>query len=147
MYEDYSHQAVPSKKYRELVGTAIYVFNSNNDFLIENIIRNDEEGKYTWHLLIDKTSGQLAPMIKETITRSSDSTVAELFEEIVNIRNRIIHSFAVTGPEGLTDDPDHQILATKHRNGAQEIITEEYLKNFIMKNDELSNKLHKFRGF
>lgn len=47
----------------------------------------------------------------------------------------------------MTDDPDNQMLATKHKNGKQEYITEEYLLNFIKKNDELSLKLHKFRGF
>ena len=38
MYEKYSRQALPEKDYRELLGTAICVFNSNNAFVIENII-------------------------------------------------------------------------------------------------------------
>lgn len=147
MYEDYSHQAMPSKKYRELLGTAIYVFNSNNAFVIENILKEDSQGKYTWHSLIDKTSGQLAPAIKETITKSSDTAVADLFEDVVNLRNRIIHSFAITDQEGLTDDSDHQILATKYKDGSQEIITENFLKDFISKNNLLSTKLHEFRGY
>lgn len=41
MYEEYSRQAVPKKDYRELLGSAICVFNSNNAFIIENVIRED----------------------------------------------------------------------------------------------------------
>ena len=56
MYENYTRQSLPSKKYRELLGTAICVFNSNNSFVIENILREDES--YTWDCLIDKESGK-----------------------------------------------------------------------------------------
>lgn len=38
MYEHYSRQCLPSKKYRELLGSAVCVFNSNNSFIIENIL-------------------------------------------------------------------------------------------------------------
>lgn len=43
MYEEYSKQALPSKKYRELLGSALCVFNSNNSFIIENILRVDSK--------------------------------------------------------------------------------------------------------
>lgn len=69
MYEPYTHQSLPSKKYRELIGTAICVFNSNNSFIIENILRVDAEGKYTWYALIDKMSGHLKNDITDTITK------------------------------------------------------------------------------
>jgi len=144
MSESYTRQALPSKKYRELIGTAICVFNSNNSFVIENILRADQTGKYEWHKLIDETSGDLAPAIKKTITASS---IAKLFSDIVAIRNRIAHSFQITAPAGMTDDPNDQMLATKYKNGRQEIITEEYLLNFINLNQELSTELHQFRGF
>ena len=146
MSESYTLQALPSKKYRELIGTAICVFNSNNSFVIENILRTDQTGEYDWHQLIDKTSGDLAPAIKKTITASSNTTISKLFGDIIAIRNRIAHSFQITAPAGMTDKPDNQILATKYKNGRQEIITEEYLLNFINLNQELSTKLHQFRG-
>lgn len=38
MYENYTRQALPSKTYRELLGTALCVFNSNNAFIIENVL-------------------------------------------------------------------------------------------------------------
>lgn len=41
MYETYSKQSLPEKEYRELLGTALCVFSSNNGFLIENIIRTN----------------------------------------------------------------------------------------------------------
>lgn len=71
MYEEYSHQSLPSKNYRELLGTAISVFNSNNQFVIENVLRVDNSN-YNWYELIDGTSGDLLEPIKETITKNSD---------------------------------------------------------------------------
>lgn len=41
MYENYTRQSLPTKEYRELVGTALCVFNSNNGFIIENLIKTD----------------------------------------------------------------------------------------------------------
>uniref|UniRef100_UPI0036D34B19 selenium binding protein n=2 Tax=Gammaproteobacteria TaxID=1236 RepID=UPI0036D34B19 len=146
MYEVFSRQSLPSKKYRELVGTAVCVFNSNNGFIIENILREDDDESYNWYALIDKTSGQLKIPIKETISKKSDDTIATLFEELVIIRNRIMHSFRITAPEGISSDNDNQMLATKYKDGNQVIITEEYLLDFIKKNEELSSKLHEFRG-
>lgn len=147
MYEVFSRQSLPSKKYRELVGTAVCFFNSNNGFIIENILREDDDEIYNWYALIDKTSGQLKIPIKETISKKSDDTIATLFEELVIIRNRIMHSFRITAPEGISSDNDNQMLATKYKDGNQAIITEEYLLDFIKKNEELSSKLHEFRGF
>ncbi len=144
MYESYTHQALPSKDYRELIGTAICVFNSNNSFVIENILRVNQTGQYEWHKLIDKMSGRLSCDIKHTITANSDETIAQLFSDIVEIRNRIVHSFQITDP--TPSNPHNQMLATKYKDGRQERITEEYLMKFIKMNEELSIELYKFRG-
>ena len=64
-----------------------------------------------------------------------------LFNELVLLRNRIIHSFQITDKNG------EQTLATKDRNNIQYIITEDFLLKFIKKNEELSSELHKFRGY
>ncbi|WP_342433410.1 selenium binding protein [Neobacillus sp. FSL H8-0543] len=140
MYEEYSRQSLPSRKYRELLGSAICVFNSNNAFIIENILRNDENNRFHWHELIDYTSGELSQPIKETITKFSDTKITSRFSEVIEMRNRIIHSFQIT-------DDGKQTLATKRKNGEQFIITEDYLYNFIKKNEELSVLLHEFRGY
>ncbi|WP_423732587.1 selenium binding protein [Hafnia paralvei] len=147
MYESYSRQSLPSKKYRELIGTAVCVFNSNNGFIIENILREDDDKSYNWYELIDKNSGQLKDPIKETISKKTDNTIATLFKEIVSIRNRIIHSFRISASDGITSDNDNQMLATKYKDGNQVIITEEYLLDFIKKNEELSLKLHELRNY
>ncbi len=54
----------PQKKYRELIGTAVCVFNSNNGFIIENILRIDNDKTYNWFELTDRTSGRLSKPIK-----------------------------------------------------------------------------------
>jgi|SRR5690606_12201862 len=138
MYEQYSRQVLPSKYYRELLGSAISVFNSNNQFVIENILRIDNLN-FNWYDLIDKTSGQLNDPIKNTITENSNDEIAVIFKNLVDKRNRIIHSFQITHQE-------KQILATKDRNQNQFIITEEYLLDFIKENELLSSKLHELRG-
>lgn len=138
MYEDYSRQSLPARRYRELLGSAICVFNSNNQFVIENILRLDNSN-YNWYELIDKTSGQLTKPITETITKNSDEEISSLFSNLVSKRNRIMHSFQITYE-------NEQILRTKDKNHQQYNITEEYLLEFIRENENLSSLLHKFRG-
>lgn len=139
MYENYTRQALPSKQYRELLGSAICVFNSNNQFIIENILRiNNNE--FNWHDLIDKTSGQLSTPIQKTITEKSDEEISDLFTQLTIKRNRIVHSFQITFE-------DEQILSTKDRHHNQFHITIEYLLQFIKENEVLCDKLYKLRGF
>lgn len=125
MYENYTRQSLPTKEYRELLGSAICVFNSNNSFIIENILREDEGRNYSWYDLIDKTSGQLKAAINDTITTKAGSEIAQIFSDLVDKRNRIIHSFQIT------NDDKEQILATKDKQHNQFVITKEYLLDFI----------------
>ena len=105
MYEAYTKQSLPTKEYLELVGVALCVFNSNNAFMIENIIKTDDS--YDWYDLMDKESGRLKNDISKTISQNSNDEICKLFSEIVEMRNRIIHSFRITSEDG------EQILATK----------------------------------
>ena len=139
MYEKYTRQSLPSKRYRELLGSAMCVFNSNNSFVIENILNNQDH--YSWYDLIDMESGRLFKPINGAITKVSNTEIAFLFQEIVNKRNRIVHSFQIT------DKDNEQRLATKDKNNEQFIITEEYLLLFISENEKLSIMLHSFRGY
>ena len=139
MYESYTRQALPSKNYRELLGSALCVFNSNNSFLIENILKNPENNE-NWYKLLDKTSGRLCNKLK-FIKEEYRQIIAEKFTRIVFMRDRIVHSFQITDSKG------NQILATKDKENQQYIITEEYLLDFIKKNEELSSLLHKCRGY
>lgn len=141
MYENYTRQSLPTKEYRELLGSEICVFNSNNSFIIENILREDEGRNYSWYDLIDKTSGQLKAAINDTITTKAGSEIAQIFSDLVDKRNRIIHSFQIT------NDDKEQILATKDKQHNQFVITKEYLLDFIKGNEVLSDKLYTFRGY
>lgn len=141
MYENYTRQSLPAKEYRELLGSAICVFNSNNSFIIENVLREDGGRNYNWYDLIDKTSGQLKAAINDTITTKAGSEIAQIFSDLVDKRNRIIHSFQIT------NDDKEQILATKDKQHNQFVITKEYLLDFIKANEVLSDKLHTFRGY
>lgn len=141
MYERYTRQALPSKEYRELLGSAICVFNSNNAFIIENILHTDNTTN-NWYDLVDLTSGALSRKINDTISRRAGNDIAELFSELVEMRNRIIHSFQITAENG------EQMLATKTRKedgNRQFRITEDNLMQFIYKNEILSDKLHEYR--
>lgn len=60
---------------------------------------------------------------------------------MIKERNRIIHSFRITDKNG------EQKLATKDENNKQWVIEKEELLDFIKKNEELSDKLHKLRGY
>ena len=137
---DLTKQSLPSEHYRLLLGTAISVFSSNNGFIIENILHTDNS--YSWYELIDKKSGELNPYMKKTITEHSDDEIQNKFSEIIKMRNRIIHGFRITASNG------EQIMATKDKKTNEQFdITEEYLINFIKINGELSDMLHKFRGY
>lgn len=141
MYESYTRQALPSKEYRELLGTALCVFNSNNAFIIENILHTDKVN-YNWYELIDKESGKLNKVIVATIVVNGGQAIADLFSDLVERRNRIIHSFQITNDDG------EQILATKTKvkdGNKQFIITKKYLMQFIKDNEKLSSLLHDYR--
>lgn len=143
MYETYTRQSLPTKEYRELLGSALNVFNSNNSFIIENIIKTD--CSYDWYILTDKMSGYLIEDIRNTITTCSNSVeIGDLFHDIKNMRDRIVHGFGITSKGG------EQVLAakTKINDGNEQYeITKEYLMEFIKKNEKLSSLLHKYRGY
>jgi hypothetical protein len=143
MCEDYTRQALPSKYYRELLGSAMCVFNSNNAFIIENILKKDKENKYDWYKLIDKTSGQLKSVLEDIFVSQLEieKDITQLFCKLVDKRNRLIHSFQITDNDGK------QRLATKDRNNNQYIISESMLLDFIKLNEELSNKLYILREY
>ena len=136
MYDtELTRQSLPSERYRILLGTALSVFSSNNGFIIENVLRIDSSE--TWRTLIDRTSGA----VKKHVSGKLPSAIVDLFGEIVDMRNRIIHGFRITNKN------NEQVIATKEKSGQQFEITEEYLLDFIRKNEELSGMLHDFRGY
>ncbi|OUO89924.1 hypothetical protein B5F40_08805 [Gordonibacter sp. An230] len=136
-----TRQALPPDNYLLLLGASMCVFNANYAFVVENILRTSLCTK-SWYELIDLESGWLKPHIAETISKEAGSTdIADLFEEVVDMRNRIVHSFQTTVENG------DQMLSTKVRRTHEQFrITEDYLREFIEKNERLSGLLHSFRG-
>lgn len=130
-----THQSLPSEQYRLLLGTAISVFSSNNGFIIENVLRGNDAK--SWNELTDMTSGTVKKYIDGKLPRK----IVDLFGQLVDMRNRIIHGFRITNKKG------EQSIATKEKSGRQFEVTEDYLMDFIHKNDELSDMLHQFRGY
>ena len=114
MYENYTHQSLPSKQYRELLGSAICVFNSNNAFIIETILRLDVPKIFDWFYLIDLESGYLKPSIRNVISTKCGNGIEKLFEEIINRRNRIVHSYQITIRTG--SKPLRRKCITKRNN-------------------------------
>lgn len=141
MYYPYTRQSMPNEEYLKILSMALYAFNSNNAFIIENILHTAPE-EYSWHTLMDKESGKLESLVKKVITENSTPAIANLFHDLVHKRNRIIHSFPIT--EDITGE---QILQTKDKfmNNNQYPITIQYLKDFLKDNEKLSDLLNKYR--
>lgn len=99
MYEAYTRQLLSTKEYRELLGSVLCVFSSNNASVIENILKTDCDSD--WYSLIDKKSGNLVDVIKNTIyAKCGNEQIAELFHDIVKMRNKIIHGYRITSSSG-----------------------------------------------
>lgn len=129
MYETYTRQSLPSKEYRELIGTAICVYNSNTSFLIEILIYKNR--LLSWHKLLDMQGNKLQKEIEKEFDEI-DPTICHKYKSITQKRNRIIHSFQITYK-------GEQILSTKtyFPENIQFHINKEYLRGFIKENEEL----------
>lgn len=138
MYENYTRQSLPTKEYRELLGSAICVFNANTGFIIENIIHADNNAD--WYNLIDQTSGILQSAMNKTL-KTIAPDVCEMYKELTEKRNRIVHSFRITSKN------NKQILATKEKapSNKQFYIDEKYMLDFIKENQKLSDRLYEVR--
>ena len=149
MRSQYSNQPVSDPEYMTLLGTALYVFNANNAFIIENMLNISDYRD--WWYLIDQESGTINSMIQGKHYSSAfngHDEILYLFHDLVLRRNRIIHSFPITSYKE-SDDPDGQILRTKEKikNGNNQFtITKNFLLNFIKDNDNLSQLLNDLRN-
>lgn len=149
MRSQYSNQPVSDPEYMTLLGTALYVFNANNAFIIENML-NISDYRDWWHL-IDQESGTIDSIIQgkhySSVFNEHDE-ILRLFHDLVLRRNRIIHSFPITSYKE-SDDPDGQILHTKEKIEAgnkQFTINKNFLLNFIKDNERLCQLLDNLRN-
>lgn len=126
-----------------MLGAALCVFNSNNAFVVEIVLRISGEENGSWSQLMDRTSGSLGKAVRKVIEPKYGPAIPDLFSDLVNDRNRIAYSFQITWEQG------EQILATKgkeNEGGNQFVITEDFLLEFISKNEKLSSLLHECRA-
>lgn len=84
---------MPDEEYLTLLGEAVYVFNSNVSFFVENLMH---AGGSDWYELTDMMSGQLLKEGKKWLVNKEDERILELLCELGAERNRIVHSFPVT---------------------------------------------------
>ena len=80
----------------------------------------------------------------DILSKECGDEIESLFTELINQRNRIVHSYRITNKQ------NEQVLATKtkEKEGNKQFeITEEYLLDFIKSNDRLSELLHNLRGY
>ena len=154
MYESYSRQALPDRKYREILGAALYVFNSNYDFLIENILHIKDKlqlkNDIDWWNLMNLEAGKLKRKLQQD---SSFEPYREIFDHhpslmgefnhLKNRRNRIVHSFTAASDH----DSHKQVLySLDPKTKEQEEITEAYLLEFIKENEVFALRLDEFRN-
>ena len=97
--------------------------------------------EYDWWKLTDLEAGRLRQTIHNVISTRCGDEIETLFVDLIQRRNRIIHSYRIT------NSSKEQVLATKVKGtGIQFEITEEYLLEFIKQNDILSNRLNNLRN-
>lgn len=119
------------------LSVAISVFISINEFIIENILHTNKSD--SWYDLIDKESGKLLSNIKNTITKNSNTKIAQEFEKCINKRNSIIHSFRCTYN-------NKQVIYTKDKQNKQHQIDDKFLLDFIADCSNLYNMLDTYRN-
>jgi hypothetical protein len=124
----------------KLIGISTIAFNSNLQFLIKNYLTKSENSDDDWWTLTDIEAGQIRRRTKDFLIENGFDEIDAVFNDLVNKRNRIIHSFSVTcqdGTQGLNT------LDRKTHNQFQ--IDEQYLHEFIVDNQGFSDLLYKMR--
>lgn len=133
--------ALPEEDYLTLLGEAVYVFNSNVAFFVENLLH---AGAPDWYELTDMMSGKLLKEGKKWLVNKEDERILELLCELSAERNRIVHSFPVTH-DGRQELRTKVKAKDEERPNYQYQIDRERLCSFIDRNQELSDELYKCR--
>ena len=138
-----TRQSTSDDEFLYLLGVSQWVFNANCSFIIEMIDKeHHNNSNELWNKLIELTAGRLLNY-KNKIIAILGRDIYNLFAELVDDRNSIIHSIP-TGEK--VDDYVISIYRNDTKNKYVKV-DKNFLKNFIQKNEELSNAIHKFRGY
>lgn len=132
--------SLPEEEYTELLGSALYAFDCNFSFVIENIINSHKSNK-DWYVLNGRASkdNDVSKELLKILDGDKDNRIYKTFRDLISSRNRIVHSFPCT-----TKD-NKQMLRTLNDKKEQYYISKEYLLDFIKKNEEFCNLLYDFR--
>lgn len=138
-----TRQSLSDDELLYLIGVSQWVFNSNLHFIIEMIDKehhnNSEE---SWFDLIELTAGKLKGDHKDLILSVLGSEIYDLFADIKEKRDAIVHSF----PTGKKVDGYCIPVYRNDTKGKRVEIDKEYLKEFIKQNEKLSSLVYKIRG-
>lgn len=138
-----TNQSLSDHEFLYLLGVSQWVFNSNCSFIIEMIDKeHHNNSNESWHILIELTAGILKDY-KDNIKTILGNDIYELFKKLVEDRNAIIHSI----PTGEKVDDYVVPFYINHTKNKYIRIDKKVLIKFIKENEELSNKLHTFRGY
>ena len=125
-----------------LLGVSQWVFNSNCAFIIEMIDKEHHNNSdESWNTLLDLTAGTLKDyknLVKTILTED----IYDLFYELVEMRNAIIHSL----PSGKKVDNYPVSIYRNTKKNLNFDIDKRYLQEFIKKNEKLSLLIHEVRG-
>lgn len=138
-----TRQSTSDEEFLYLLGLCQWVFNSNFNFIIEMIDKeHHDKSDERWNLLIEFTAGKLLGY-KNKILTILGQDIYELFDELIDERNAIIHSI----PTG--EKVDNYVIPI-YRNDSKKAyirIDKKYLRNFIEKNQRLTDLIYEIRGY
>lgn len=138
-----TRQSLTDDEYLHLLGVCQWVFNSNAHFIIEMIDKEHHgNSAESWYELTGLTAGQLKDH-KNLVIGILPHDVYDLFDELVVMRNAIMHSF----PTGENPDGYYVAFYKDKKTGEQVTIDKEYLREFIEKNEALCLRIHDVRGY
>lgn len=137
--EQRAASVLPTADYTILLGASIYSFNYCLAYIIE-LLSSQIHPKLDWYTLTDKTAGMICGDVEDYLDNKDNINpkLHVVYKNLCNRRNRIIHSFPVTGDHGV-----EQRLQTKTRANNQSAITKEYMKDFIHDVTDFRNRLGK----
>ena len=138
-----TRQSTSDEEFLYLLGVAQWVFNSNCGFIIEMIDKEHHNmSNESWFKLIELTSGNLLKH-KNMIVTILGSDIYDLFNDLVDKRNSIIHSL----PTG--EKVDNYFIPIYRNDSKRKYIRidKQFLIDFIKKNEILCDKIYAFRGY
>ena len=126
-----------------LLGISQWVFNSNCHFVIEMIDKEHHgNSDVSWFEFLSLTAGQINNNYADIINTVLGVEISELFHDLINRRNKIMHSF----PTGEKPDGYPIPMYRKSINDPYISIDKKYLEQFIADNSELSSKINEKRS-